>query len=106
MLNIGLSALFVAVFGVVWNRLCEGGELFDFWPSIIQRFIPMNKKWQMKIHKVLYQCPKCVAGQVALWSYFGMIGDHYRPLYHLVYVVLAIFFADTIDGIKAFARKV
>lgn len=55
----------IAVISVAWVQLCKSGELFDFVPKYIQK-ITKNQK----INKVLYQCEKCLAGQLTFWTYF------------------------------------
>ncbi len=52
-----------SIIATVWVfALTEGGNIFDFWPKIANK-ISQNDKW---LH-LAYGCPKCLAGQIALW---------------------------------------
>lgn len=67
-------AMMAAVIGVVWSHLLtQPMELFEFWPNWVEKVFPY-KRFE-KVHKVMYQCEKCVAGQIALWF---SVWDIYR----------------------------
>lgn len=52
----------VGVVANVWTLMTDAGELFDFVPPLLERAPD-------KLQKVLYQCPKCFAGQLMFWLY-------------------------------------
>jgi hypothetical protein len=62
MLDQFLIIIVISLCATAWVLLCMGGELLDFVPRWVQK-VTMNAK----INKVLYQCEKCAAGQIAFW---------------------------------------
>ena len=81
-----LVALYIAIFTVVFTEmLITKGNIFSFYSQWIERL----PEW---LYKPLGGCPKCMAGQVALWGYLLLPG--YKLLDHIVFVVVAIFLTE------------
>lgn len=99
MLNILIDASIIAIVGVVWVlMLVRNGEILEFIPVWFQKHVTANRP---KLHKVLFQCEKCAAGQLALWGYFLNLRKndwHYNPFDHFLLIVLAIFMARVTGG--------
>ncbi len=97
MLNILINACIIAVAAVVWiQMLVRPGEALDFIPAFLN-------KWTGKVpklHKVLFQCEKCFAGQLSLWGYF-FIYPGWNPFTHFLLIVLSIFTARVAGGLIA-----
>lgn len=54
------------------------------------------------LYKMIIGCEKCVAGQIALWSFLAFNYDNYSikaAFAHVLYVSLTIFLAAVIKGI-------
>lgn len=109
MINILYNATIIAIVGVVWIlMLVRNGEILDFIPQFFWKKFTKNDTvppptWYVKVHKMLFQCEKCAAGQLALWGYpisvktFGHGG--YNPFNHFVLVILSIFMARVVGGL-------
>lgn len=65
--------------------LITEGNIFAFYGALIAK-LPY---W---LQNPLGGCPKCFAGQIALWGYIALPG--YKVLDHLVFVVVAIFITE------------
>ena len=94
-LSIGL---FAAIIGVVWSYLLtQPMELFEFWPNRVEKVFPYRRF--EKVHKIMYQCEKCVTGQIALWYTVGteyhhfLNGSPYGILRAVAQIASAILFA-------------
>ncbi len=63
MQEIIIKSFNIAVFAIVWVfALAQADGIFGFIPTIVTN--TTNKEW---IHKITYECEKCIAGQTALW---------------------------------------
>lgn len=64
MIDILIPSLKYSAFALVWVfALTDSGNIFDFIPVLVGK-LTQNEK----IHKLAYECEKCIAGQVALWA--------------------------------------
>ena len=80
--------IYIAIFAVVFSEmLVTEGNIFAFYSRLLERM----PEW---LASPLGGCPKCMAGQIALWGYFFMPG--YDFVEHVFFVVLSIFFAEII----------
>jgi len=83
-----LITLYIAIFAVVFcEMLITSGNIFAFYGRMIERL----PDW---ITKPLGGCPKCMAGQIALWGYLLLPG--YKFLDHLVFVIVTIFLTEVL----------
>ena len=58
-----LATLLIAHIGITWSGiLLQPGNLFDFLPARIERI-------KSPYIQNLLECPKCISGQFALWTY-------------------------------------
>lgn len=88
MLEILIDPLLIAAFAFVWIHCLVGPQdIFSF----LQKWFAMLKPPRMLI-KVLFQCEKCFAGQVAFW--LG-VADYLagNETFIIFNVTLSIFFA-------------
>lgn len=61
-----IATLLSSHVGVAWSGiLLAKGNLFDFLPKYIEKIKP--KKLQN-----LFECPKCISGEFALWTYVAL----------------------------------
>jgi len=82
------AGLIFAIAGIVFTRLQEPDEIFDFIPGL----------WEKgSIFRKLFGCHKCVAGQLALWTLLinGIINKHGWDYvaYSIITIILSIFLA-------------
>ena len=83
-----LITLYISVFAVVFcEMLITEGSIFAFYSKLISRL----PDW---ISKPLGLCPRCFAGQIALWGYIALPG--YKILDHIVFVVVTIFITEVL----------
>jgi hypothetical protein len=80
-------SLAVGVCGYTLTVLMTPGELLDAIPAIMIRLVPRD--WMIK----LVQCEKCIAGQMALYSFPFVFWPTYHPINHVVAVLFSIFTA-------------
>ena len=60
-----LATILIAHTGITWSGiLLQPGNLFDFLP-------PKIEKIKSPYLQNLLECPKCISGQFALWTYVG-----------------------------------
>jgi len=60
-----LATLLVTHTGITWSGiLLQPGNLLDFLPAKIERI-------KSSYLQNLLECPKCISGQFALWTYVG-----------------------------------
>lgn len=81
--NYIIEMLVIALVSTAWVALCMAGEIFDFVPAIVQK-ITLNPK----INKVIYQCEKCVAGQIMFW-YF-IVNNYKVGFFNFEYKLLVV----------------
>lgn len=92
--------ILACVFAYTWSEfLTAPGEVFDFVDRWGMLYLNSNK-----LRKLLYECSKCVGGQVALWGgllflYFG----GYDLKAHLICVLFVIFTLGLIEQIRIYA---
>jgi hypothetical protein len=104
MLELALSALGVAVAAYTYSRiLTEGGMILNPLYNWLDKWIGFGTGEEAKLPWLFYPliyCPKCVAGQLATWSYFLLfpypefvgwliLGKHI--LLHIFFATFAIF---------------
>lgn len=100
MFEILVSSGIVAIAAVVWVvMLVLPGEILDFVPAFFYKNISQSPK----LNKVLFQCEKCAAGQLALWGYPVSVhaftgNSHYNPFNHVMIILLSIFCARVVGG--------
>lgn len=82
-----------AVCAFVWVAvLVVPGGFLDFLP-------PLLEKAPEKLMHVVFQCEKCLAGQLALWSFPAVVTLDYRVIDHILVVFGSIFVASFISKI-------
>ena len=81
-----LITIYIAIFAVVFcEMLITEGNIFAFYGQLIER-LPL---W---LQNPLGGCPKCMAGQIALWGYILLPG--YKFLDHIIFIVVTIFVTE------------
>src|SRR5688572_25257755 len=79
-----VATLLCSHVGVAWSGiLLQKGNIFDFLPPLIEKIKP--KKLQN-----LFECPKCVSGEFALWTYVA-IAFHYDLVYEFNLLLVITF---------------
>ena len=80
-----------SIIALVWvYALTEGGNIFDFWPKIANK-ISQNDYW---IH-LAYGCPKCLAGQIALWWSLCLFGFDIIVFWNIIYAIFITLIIET-----------
>ena len=78
-----LFTLLIAHTGITWSGiLLQEGNIFDFLP-------PMIEKIKSPYIQNLLECPKCISGQFALWTYVGA-SIHFGIFHWFFSIVLGI----------------
>lgn len=104
-------SLVFSLFGVVWvNKLTEPEEIFEQWPTLIQR-LTSNEK----VHKFTFMCASCVAGQAALWGMLIILFSSTPPLSILAFlaatwdlfsvVVITIYLTQILQHFFLYAKE-
>lgn len=75
--------LWSPIIAIVFVAITEGGNILDFWPGLVHKV-----STHPKFTAIMYECPKCIAGQIALW--WSLIVE---PLYIFQNITLSIFIA-------------
>lgn len=94
MIEYMIIAAFAAIIGVTWHHfLTQPGDILDFWPQFVYK-----RTRNEKLLKILYACPRCISGQIALWTGF-MLQDFtlHIILSHICCIFTAIFLSGMID---------
>lgn len=89
-----VASMIVGIAAYVWAfKLVTPDDLFDWFPIVIEMFFHPGK--YNKIHKLLYACEGCVAGQMAFWSYLAgaLFFETYHCIQHFIFIICSIFFA-------------
>lgn len=63
-------------------------------------FLRWGERWERRwFFKPVWGCPKCIAGQLALWLYFFQLPNcgHYSFLGHVFAICASIFIAEQIQ---------
>jgi len=82
----------IAVIAFVFSELLiTDGNIFAFYGRWIENLEGRGLDW---LSMPLGGCPKCLAGQLALWGY--LFRDGYTVSGHLISIVFAIFFTEII----------
>ncbi len=84
-------AVIAYVYSVV---LTEPEMILNSWYRFLEKYIG-DYQW---LFKPLIDCYKCVAGQMALWSY-PILTQHYTIFGHLTTICMTIFISIIIDKI-------
>ncbi len=93
-----LKSLFIAVVAFVWIYcLVKSGEVLNFIPKLYWKVFGTGKvsSW---FGKFLFQCEKCLAGQIALWYYLYSSIGKYNAFDHFAIIIFSIFFAAFIGA--------
>ncbi|HUR30134.1 MAG TPA: hypothetical protein VMZ69_01810 [Saprospiraceae bacterium] len=78
-----LATLLISHIGVTWSGiLLQEGNIFDFLP-------PKIEKIKSPYIQNLLECPKCISGQFALWTYVGT-SIHFGIFHWFFSIVLGI----------------
>jgi hypothetical protein len=79
-----IATLLSSHVGIAWSGvLLAKGNLLDWLPKHIEKIRP--KKLQN-----LFECPKCISGEFALWTYVA-IGIHYDIVYEYNWFLVIAF---------------
>lgn len=102
-MEIHISGYLFALVGFTFSLLCRPGEVLDPWAKLINFLTKgLPKSLSSKIKKMLYECEKCVSGQIAFWMcvlYFK------PPVMDAVFIIcIAILTAYIIAKIDAITR--
>lgn len=93
-----IATLIISHVGVAWSGvLLSEGNIFDWLPKYIEKIKP--KKLQN-----LLECPKCVSGQFALWTYVG-VSIHYDVFHWFFSIMFGIAWVCWIVAITAWFYK-
>lgn len=82
--------------GFTWiNFIVEPDGILGTLPRAYERVCEAMKvrnedKIKEAIHKILFECEKCLSGQIALWGYLSFYGLNFLSIYA---ALLAVFFA-------------
>lgn len=69
--------------------------LDNFYKWMSSKLEEKHEKW----FNVLINCPKCVSGQWALWTYIILEFKNYNLFYHICFIVLTIWFSLILNKI-------
>lgn len=103
-----LSFLLAVLAFIYTNVLTQAGEVFGALYSKLYRYFKSDEREQQglpkhPLFKVLIDCEKCVAGQIAMWSYLIINFNQYicfiSVLKHFLFVSLTIFAVIIIKSI-------
>lgn len=72
--------------------LTEPGAPFNWFASWVQRQIDNDI-----IHKLTYDCEKCIAGQLALWTMLGY-AIYYKNFISLLFLIPVVFGSILLAG--------
>ena len=100
-----LLSLLIAICAFIYtNVLIETGEVLDWWGSFWYNAFD-NEQRLIKgegyhpVYKAFFQCEKCVAGQISMWSFLIVHFGEYREvsfaliLQHILFITLSIYLA-------------
>ena len=73
---------------VLREKLLSNWFLFGF------KKLSNKTGWRYYIYEPVFNCEKCLAGQLALWSFFFL--QDYNLFYHIGFISLTIFFVPLI----------
>lgn len=83
-ISIVLFSIFTAV---AWsNILTEPGQLFAFVPRFVQKWTSIG--W---IHKLTFECPVCIGGQLALWTSVFMSQNVIEGLTNISITIVTVY---------------
>lgn len=89
------TAAYIAIWAYLFTGpLSEAGQIFGPLKSALYRLIG-KKEW---LFNPLIGCPKCHAGQVALWWQVWQYS--HTGIFNIQYVILAIFFAVILEKMQ------
>ena len=93
-----IATLLIAHTGITWSGiLLQEGNLFDFLP-------PRIEKIPSPYIQNLLECPKCISGQFALWTYVGV--SVYFDVFHWFFSIVAgIAWVSWVIGITAWLYR-
>ena len=88
--------------GFTWiNFIVEPDGIFGSLPRAYEWVceimkVNLNDPIKEGIHKILFECDKCLSGQVAFWGYL-ILFDSGLSISHIFSTILAVFFAALIS---------
>jgi hypothetical protein len=105
-----LFAILIAIFAFVYtNILIDTGEILEWWSSFWYNVFDNEGRLSKgdgyhPLYKGFIQCEKCVAGQLALWSFLILNFDIYLYaswsflliLQHALFITLSIFLSTIV----------
>jgi hypothetical protein len=102
-----IQALYIALIAVVYAViLIESGMLFSMpyqklqnWTLATYNKYPSDIWWL----KPLISCVRCVAGQIAFWTFFYIY--EYNLLLHITFTALAIYFSTILNKIYQWTQQ-
>jgi hypothetical protein len=97
MLELAVNAVGVAVAAYTYSQiLTKAGMILNGWYNWLDRTIGFGTEEKARVPWLFYPliyCPKCVAGQFGLWSYFVLYPYHGFSLRHILLHALFVTFA-------------
>jgi hypothetical protein len=85
-------AFYIAIFSWVYvNLLTDEDMVLWWWYKLLTKYVHSNY-----ILKPLLTCEYCVAGQLALWTYFFFPWNFFS---HIAYISLTIFLVHVIKSL-------
>lgn len=95
--NLFYASIFIAITTFVWIYcLVKSGEILSPIATRYWTIFGTGSK-AATIGKVLFQCEKCLAGQIALW-YYLVSCNSYSIQHHFFIIIMSIFFAAFIGA--------
>ena len=94
MLELYFLCFVLAVVAFTWvNYLVSSGDILSFIPQLYWRIVNPDNTVAENVGKVLFQCEKCLSGQLALWLYLFLVvkGRDYCVSEHFLFTIFTIF---------------
>jgi hypothetical protein len=92
-----LTPIVIGLWAWLWAYvLRQPGEIFASFDALAQRILhPEREGWRLAIYKPLIGCPKCHAGQVALWwQIYDLCTVH---TFSLPFIIIAVAVAAILE---------
>jgi hypothetical protein len=100
MFNLITWALGVAIAAYTYSKiLTQGGMILNGLYNWLDNRIGFGTNEKARVPWLFYPliyCCKCVAGQIALWSYFFLF-PIYNPIHHIFFVTFAIYLIKFVE---------
>lgn len=94
MLELYYYTLIISVTAFTWvNFLVSADDILAFIPTLYWKSLDSSDKLVQTLGKVLFQCEKCLSGQLALWYYVGLVitGHDYQFIEHCFFIIITVF---------------